>query len=100
MTIALENFQFPQRFLSFYSLSQKRLLTPSNIQHSPESNSVLIAFDQAALSLSGDNVLCALNVPDSRRRKRNSLGSMMQCGERININVTGIIFVIDFFYDY
>ncbi len=92
VTIVLDNIQFiaSQQFPSFYSLSQRRSLVPSNVQHNLETGSVLITFDQAAPSLSGDHVLCVTNnILDSRRRKRIPNGTPMRCGGRININVTG-----------
>lgn len=88
VNVAFERVQFSSHF-GLYSLSQKRLLLPDNIQHNLETRSVQISFPQAGPSLSGDYILCGLpNIPNSRRRKSTSMGSS-HCGRRTSINITG-----------
>lgn len=90
VNLIFSNFLLPifQQRVDIFSLSQRRFLVPSNITIDLEINSITVTFNNSIPSLTGDNVLCVLNIPDSRRRKRIPINQMKQCGSIVNLNIT------------
>ena len=76
--------------LAFIPLFHSPQTVPTLISYSSELNSVAVAYNHAAPSLSGRYVLCRDSPPNSSNNIGTSLLERPQlCSEQVNITVTG-----------
>ena len=88
INMLFENIRPRSKQVTVFSLSQRRVILPTNVRFNLELSTLTITFQSAFPSLTSGYVLCIPTLLPDSRRKRIAISPPQQCGEIFYLNIT------------